>query len=292
MSTKHAFLIGCYQYPEYLAEFINSLDGDRSNFYIHINRKNLAEFSSFIQSMSKRKNVHIVQSIDVNWGGMGFLLSAKQMIKDALDNEENEFFHLLSGQDALCRPIQSLYDFFDQNKESNYVDKSIDITTNPNILKWIKFYHWHDILNVRESTFAKIVEKSSAILQNLFFINRTLPYKTVYKGFGWFSLNRKGISVLFEAMSNQKFLNKWKYSFATEELFIHSVLRNYSGELNLVYNNYRYSYWDFNKKLFPATLDESYYNEIINSNAFFCRKINPKTSRELLKKLGTHISSL
>lgn len=68
MEGKHAFMIGCYKCPDYLEEFVATLDGPRSNFYIHVNKENFEEFESLRIKMKNRKNIHFVPSIKVIWG--------------------------------------------------------------------------------------------------------------------------------------------------------------------------------------------------------------------------------
>ena len=45
---KHAFLIGLYQNPDYAVTLVESLRGERSNIYVHINPLYLHDFKDFI----------------------------------------------------------------------------------------------------------------------------------------------------------------------------------------------------------------------------------------------------
>lgn len=287
MENKHAFLIGCYQYPNLVEELIGSLDGSRSNIYVHVNKKYLDEFQSMKKNLQSRQNVFFVDSIDVRWGGVSFLRSVKIMLDTALNNSENTYFHLLSGQDALCRPLHEIYEFFDEHPNNNFLSKSADCSVDKHFLSFVKYYHLYDLIDVRAHKFALFFERFSEYVQKycLFFLHRKLPYKKMYKGAGWFSLNRDGAETLFNAMLEPDFNKKWYYTFATEELFVHSVLRNSNKNLNIVNNYHRYIYWDYSRKLLPATLDESYYTDIVTSKAFFCRKVSPEKSKILLDML-------
>lgn len=288
---KHAFMIGCYQNPDYLESFIDSLDGERSNFYIHINKKNIEDFRYFIDKMSVRENVSIVEPISINWGGMGLLKATRLMLNKAIANPDNYYFHLLTGQDALVRPLNELYSFFDQHKDSNFIPivvGPLNENDKVNILDWMQYYHTFDMLNYRGSVINRAIEKGTVLLQKLFCRKRVLPEKNIYKGSGWFSLNRKAVSILQEYLNNENNLKKWRYTYAPDECLPHTLLYNSNENLNIVNDNLRFIVWNKEKKQFPAVLDDSFFDDIIKSNKFFCRKIDPRKSSGLLKKLKVY----
>lgn len=66
---KHAFLIGVYQNPDYASDLVESLRGERSNIYIHINPRYLQDFERFIEKYSKEKDVTVIHTQPINWGG-------------------------------------------------------------------------------------------------------------------------------------------------------------------------------------------------------------------------------
>lgn len=286
---KHAFLIGAYKNPDYLLEFVDSLDGPRSNFYIHVNKDNLNEFKEFQHNMKSRSNVHFVPSIKVIWGGMTLLKSLRIMMNEALKNEKNSFFHFLTGQDALVQTIEELYAFFDEHKDENYISTKIgkNPIQDPKAveLDWIQYYHTYDWFNNRGNLFSRIVEKLFVEVQKVLRFKRSLPHEKIYKGTGWFSINRKAALILSEAMNDEKEMKKWSNCFATEEFFIPTVLNNSSCDLNIVNDSLRYIDWTKGPGPYPSTLDENFYEDIVKSGKFFCRKIDPKKSRILLNTL-------
>jgi hypothetical protein len=286
---KHAFLIGAYKNPDYLLELIDSLDGPRSNFYIHINKKNTDDFKDLRLIIDKRENVSFVPSIKVIWGGMTLLKSLNIMMNEALKNEENEYFHFLTGQDALVRPLEQLYAFFDKNKDNNYISTKIDKNPIRNSdaeeLDWIQYHHTYDWFDNRGNLFSRIFEKLFVGVQKMLGFKRCLPHEKIYKGTGWFSLNRKGALILYEAMNDKKELKKWHNCFATEEFFIPTILNNNPYDLNIINDSLRYIDWSKGPGPYPSTLDETFYEDIVKSGKFFCRKIDPKKSRLLLNSL-------
>lgn len=69
MNFKHAFLIGAYKNPEYLKMLVNSLRGERSNIYIHINPLYINGFNDFISFYDAVDDVTTISTQKVRWGG-------------------------------------------------------------------------------------------------------------------------------------------------------------------------------------------------------------------------------
>lgn len=67
---KHAFLIGVYQNPDYASELVESLRGERSNIYVHINPLYLHDFNQFLEKYNNEENVTIIHTQSIKWGGI------------------------------------------------------------------------------------------------------------------------------------------------------------------------------------------------------------------------------
>lgn len=69
---KHAFLIGLYQNPDYAATLVESLRGERSNIYVHINPLYLHDFKDFIARYSMADDVQVIHTQPTKWGGIRY----------------------------------------------------------------------------------------------------------------------------------------------------------------------------------------------------------------------------
>lgn len=67
---KHAFLIGLYQNPDYAATLMESLRGERSNIYVHINPLYLDDFKGFMEYYANEKDVQVIHTQPTKWGGI------------------------------------------------------------------------------------------------------------------------------------------------------------------------------------------------------------------------------
>lgn len=67
---KHAFLLGLYQNPDYAATLVESLRGERSNIYVHINPLYLHDFKDFMVHYTKVDDVQVIHTQPTKWGGI------------------------------------------------------------------------------------------------------------------------------------------------------------------------------------------------------------------------------
>ena len=115
---KHAFLLGVYINPNYTDAIINQLLSDKTNIYIHVNDLNWAEFLPLAKKYESFNNVVFLHDIKVLWGGSTLLQSVMCMLNKALENKENTYFHLITGQDILIKPLEEFFNFFEGNLNS------------------------------------------------------------------------------------------------------------------------------------------------------------------------------
>lgn len=108
---KHAFLLGVYTNPDYTDAIINQLLSDKTNIYVHVNDLNWADFIPLAKKYENSNNVMFIHDIKVLWGGSTLQQSIMCMLGKALQNKENSYFHLITGQDILIKPLEDLFSF-------------------------------------------------------------------------------------------------------------------------------------------------------------------------------------
>lgn len=108
---KHAFLLGVYTNPDYTDAIINQLLSDKTNIYVHVNDLNWADFIPLAKKYENSNNVMFIHNVKVLWGGSTLQQSIMCMVGKALQNKENSYFHLITGQDILIKPLEALFSF-------------------------------------------------------------------------------------------------------------------------------------------------------------------------------------
>jgi hypothetical protein len=94
---------------------------------------------------------------------------------------------------------------------------------------------------------------------------------------------------------NPKELTKYKYTNCCDEIIFHTLLQNKLDDLKIQSNmSIRFIVWYPKRyaKSFPLLLNESEYNDIVDTGALFCRKVHPEESKILIKMLKERIAGM
>jgi hypothetical protein len=108
----------------------------------------------------------------------------------------------------------------------------------------------------------------------------------IYGGSTYWSLSRACIEHVLDFTKQNKYvLNRFKYTLCPEEFYFQTIIINSGFAGNVINNNLRYIDWNYRNGNRPSVLDDSDYENILNSNAFFARKFEYPISLVLLKKI-------
>ena len=229
-------------------------------------------------------------------GGHSLLRQILDLLRLAMQDESNGYFHMLTGQDILIKPLTELYQFFDANSERNYLSFGKNLMLNPQKgyllgLNRSQYYHLFDLLNYRGNMFHRQVEKYLVKAQQLFHIKRKWPFPNYYQGSGWFSLNRKAVTEIMEwLLVNHKVV---EYTFAPDEVIFQSILLNSKTDYHVINDNLRLILWNNQGEIgSPVILTEQHFAQIKSSHCFFARKIHPVKSKRLIELIQNQIFNI
>lgn len=282
---KHAFLIGAYKKPDYLKSLIFSLLSENSNIYVHINKYNESQFVGLKQYFSSYDNVSFYSQINVQWGGITFLESIELMLEKALMNADNGYFHLITGQDILIKPLEKLFDFFEQHKGESFIDYK------PMSDKWYnRYFHYHlwDVLDMRNHKLLRGIERVLDKMQSIIGFRRSaLPFENLYAGLTWWSLYRDSAIYLNKSLHDSKLHARLRHSFAPDEMIFQNILLNSPKKFIIVNNNLRYLMFHGAS---PDELTICDFEKLKNSDAFFARKIDAIKNADLYHKINKELN--
>lgn len=229
-------------------------------------------------------------------GGYSLLRQILDLLRLAMQDESNGYFHMLTGQDILIKPLTELYQFFDANSERNYLSYGKDQMLSPQKgyllgLNRSQYYHLFDLINYRGNMFHRQVEKYFVKAQQLFHIKRKWPFSNYYQGSGWFSLNRMAVTEIMEWLqANHKVV---EYTFAPDEVIFQSILLNSKTDYHIINDNLRLIQWNNQGEVgSPVILTEQHFAQIKSSHSFFARKIHPVKSKRLIELIQNQIFNL
>jgi len=209
----------------------------------------------------------------------------------ALQNQEIKYFHALSGQCFPIRPVNEIFDFFENNNGKEFIDffeLPATCWANNGGLDRIDYYHLHDILNTKSSRFEKR-NKRFINFQKFLNLKRSYPdkYPKLYGGSTWWSLSRPAMEYVSHFIKNTTgFYERFKHTFCTEEIFFQTILLSSPFKENIVNDNLRYIDWNVRNGNCPANLDETDFDLLLKSNKLFARKFEKDKSEKLRKLLA------
>ncbi|MDR0799678.1 MAG: beta-1,6-N-acetylglucosaminyltransferase [Dysgonamonadaceae bacterium] len=277
---KQAILITAYRHLDQLKQIIDYFD-DNYTFYIHIDKQSQLDWTS-LQAVEGKK-VSVYQKYVVRWGGVNHLKAILFLAGEALKDNENTYFHLISGQDFPAKSLDYFAAGFDRTKD--YI--RINPLPRPEWpqnggLDRIDYYNPYDCVNAK-----KIVRWMNLLvrIQKALHFKRAYPagFPKLYGGSTWWSLTRETLQYVMDYTQNTpSTLQRMNYTFCSEELYFQTVIQNSSRKLQVVDDNLRYIDWVSCRGGRPAFLDESDFQKIVESDALFARKFTP----EIMKRFG------
>lgn len=282
---KQAILITAYKEFNQLKELIYAFDTTFFNIYIHIDKKSNISTKTILE-LKKIKNVkYISQDFKVNWGGLNHLKSYLKLSEIALKDSDNSFFHLITGQDY---PIKNV-DYFKlvtNTKKCNYLgySKMPKKAWSKGGMDRLEYYNFYDTFNAKKSK--KWINRIKRFQKMIGFkrpINHYLGQ--LYGGGTYWSLSREVLTyVINYTKDNPKFLKRFKHTFCAEEIYFQTIIMNSTFSNKITNDSLRFIDWKSGKGGYPAFLDDTDFNTIVNSNKLFARKIdqNKTTLRKML----------
>lgn len=285
---KHAILITAYKDFNHLIKIISFFD-DNFSFYIHIDKKSKFDINLLKAIKENSKVKFITQQYVVNWGGFNHLKSILLLCEYAVKKQHHDYYHLISGSDF---PIKSLNYFKDKFSNSNkdYLDCVAvpqDVWKDNGGLDRYEYFNFYDLLNVKNDREKKMMKWMIKIQKRLQIKRSFSPsFPKIFAGSTWWSLTHESLDYVVNYTTvNQTFLNRFKYTFCSEEFYFQTILKNSTFASKIIYDNLRYIDWERKHDSSPAILDLNDFEKLKNTNAVFARKFDSYFSGELIQKI-------
>ena len=270
---RHCVVMTIYTDLQQVNNFIKTMP-QGWDIYVHVDKKSDIDVE-YINSRA-----YVLKCFDVYWGSFNHISAFMRMLEIAYGRGNYDYFHLVSGQDFLCKSSNEIDKRFDNGKIY------LDIVSDPG---W--YNGGYDIFSYRTlSRFCDIRKPFNRKLNNLFKriqeilnIKRSYPKYAIYGGSVYCSLTQEAVKECFRSHIAKDLLSKLKYSSIGEEIFFQTVLMNSSLKSKIIRNNLRYIDWSGEVR--PKVLAIEDFKKIVDSDAVFCRKVDSVTSEELTSKL-------
>lgn len=286
-----AYLILAYKNIEQIYTLIDTLDHQNSFIFVHIDKKCKVKIAE--EYFEKKNVVFLSQRMNVAWGGYSTVEVTLLLMELALNYEiQPDYYILLSGQ---CFPIKSnkmIFNFFAKNSGKIFMDyhKMPDSSQINGGMHKIEFYWYLDQLKFLNRYLRKYTHKTiHGISKWLNFKRKYLPGFDPYFGSQWWALPAAVVKYVLKFVDqNKSFVNFYKYTFAPDEMFFHTIICNSGFKRDIKNKLFRYLDWNTNGP--PRILSMNDFDDLKKSPQLFARKFDISQEKEIIAALVEHIN--
>lgn len=286
---RHAFIILAHNEWQILGKVLEYLNHEECDLFLNIDCK--ATDIPVINDLLDRNNrIKYCGHDRLHWGGYSILKTEIKMFNIAINNSNADYYHIISGQDYPIKPYESFLQFFENNLGQSYFD--CRIATFREIDRRLLYFLPYDYYQVRNPKRYCITNFLRGF-QVKYQIKRPTSHfpDKIYLGSQWCSMTRKACAFLLRyTKEHPGFLKRLNHTFASEEIYIHTVLLNYYDEDKICSeNNLRFIRWREENGNRPANLGEEHFKFMLDKNHFFARKMVSPISTKLMEYIDYYL---
>ncbi len=264
-----ALIITAYRAPQDLTRKLRVLSRYMP-CYVHADTKGEISQEN-IRALNGISGVFAMRKYAVNWGSIRHLYALLDLLQEALKEEQNTHFHLISAQDF---PVLQHDMFLKTFEGDDRIHMQVLHTADyPELSHRYEHYHFMHLLNYRDMS-----ERTQNLVgridrfQDALHVKRRISLPD--KGLVWCSLPRDAAAHALNAPENRKLLRKLLYTYIPEEFFFQNAFSGTCWKERMTNNPLRFSIWDEPERGMPALLEVSDLPVIDASGCVFCRKVN------------------
>lgn len=268
--------------PDQLLRLINRLNCEGVNFIIHVDKK--ADISPFQEKINKVNCFFIKNRVEVFWGGFSQVKATLLGMREAeLLVKKYDRFVFLSGQDYPIKSARQIMDFFDQKKDTQFIDcyylpeKSKEYTATSRIER----FYWIDR---KEDFWRKLFNKMAS-----YYKGRKVPYNMRPSGgAAYFSFTKKAVEYIMQFNESNKRYNRFfKYTVCPDEVYFQTLLANSSFKDSIESNLHRVVFLPNTSN--PEVMVLKDFEDLKNSHKLFARKFDSEKDSAILERIDKEL---
>lgn len=288
---KQAVLIIAHNNLELLRKNILLFNDPNIDIFVHIDKKSRIVKDDILRDLFKvekqKSHIEFYKKIRVSWGGYSQIETELLLIEKCLKySKKYGHIHLISGADLLIKTPKKLCNFFENNKDKEFVH-FYSAKIRGRIEKRYKYYHFITESSWKRKKLYSILNNSMLIIQKLFRIDRRLDIEYQY-GSQWFSITSNFAKYILSKKCQIK--KMFKYTNCCDEIFLQTILVNSPFIKNVYKKDFSDNYEsimrliDWNRGN-PYTFRASDYNELVQSKMIFARKFDENIDEKIIDKV-------
>lgn len=280
--TRHAFLIIAHHEPEVLRLLLTLLDDERNDIFLHVDGRAGWLADRFRTWKPAHAGFRLLpQPIDVYWGDISQVRTELLLFETARRTGPYAYYHLLSGVDLPLRDMDSLHKFFTIHAGKEFVNITDTPYERADIRRKVGYYylftrHFRDRGTMEHNVCSFLRNVVLAVQKVVRFRRR--PWLEFRKGANWVSISDDFCAFLLEHASEM--VRRYAKTKCADEIFLQTLLWNSPFRERLYRlpdgrtGNLRAIDW---VRGAPYTWRDEDFDELMQSQAFFCRKIGGVT---------------
>jgi hypothetical protein len=286
---KIGILILAHSDSEQLKKLVDILKEDFTVF-IHLDKRCVISPDIF----KGEENVYVVKRHKVYWGSYNQILATIDLLKMAHE-QHCDYCLLISGKDLPIKPNGEIIEEIERNPQTNYMTYNLlpsDSWLLNGGLDRMQLY-WENFKNPQSpSLFNRLCGLCRRIQKLLHLRRKLLPGISYYGGRNWVNLSGETVAYVLQYLeSHPAFLQSFRYTRTTDEVWLQTVIMNSPYREKTVNNSKRYVDWRRGPE-FPRILRLDNYEEIIQSDAFFARKFDRATDNKIIEIIQAYCLNL
>lgn len=280
-SERFAFCIIAHNEPEIFKTLVAQIDNPDNDIFVMIDKK--ADIAQFNDVRPRYSRIFFCQNrVDIRWGELSLVKAELEVYSLAVKYGKYLYYHLLSGQDLLIKPVERLNDFMRANRGKEFIGFQQYNSTPDRIKTRMNYFHISPSNSRSDNAIKRLWNISLLEFQKLIGVRRRSDVK--YLGSNWASLSERMIQIL---ISHKKDIyNKFRFTLCSDELYKQYFCGKFlsaqifancnedgTDSLRLI---------DWNKGN-PYIWQKGDYDELVNSTAYIARKFSSKDKELMIR---------
>lgn len=287
-----AYLIAAHDQFDLLLKLLKAIDYEYNDIFIHIDIKSKEYDEEKIRNAVKKSNVFFIARRSVSWGGFSQIQLTYDLLDMACQTKKYSYVHYISGKDFPLKSSEYIYNFFEQNKGTEYVSFDNPVYEDAKYTDRIKYY-W--LFQEASGKNFNILDYILVKIQKLFRVNRVKDINfNLQKCSNWFSITG---DLAEYVLSKKQLVDKYfKYSKCADEFIIQTIVEN-SEFKNNVYaggiddGNLRMINWSRGVKGKPYIWKKEDKDMLLSTHHLWARKFDTNVDYEIINILIKRIKA-
>lgn len=208
------------------------VDDPRNDVFVLLDKKaNVSEnVIQDLKALVKISHIEFLEPMIVNWGAFSLVDAEVRLIEAACNADEYSYLHLFQGVDLPIKTQDQIHQYFDEHQGTEFVNIGFD---DRRCFRKCMYHHFFaQNRYYRHNMLLKLINYGVVFTERLLHIKKNTDI-ALYHGSGLFSITGEFGKYVVEHKEEIK--NRYKYSLAADDVFVHSLLMNSQYKDKLLY---------------------------------------------------------